>query len=384
MEKGDVLIVSSEFPPGPGGIGNHAFSLASALHKSGRRVSVISNGDYADGGNIDSFDAAQPFPIRRFRRKGPLTQVLRCIDLVRTLSQTRHTHVIITGLFPIWMLPLVALHPSRPRRHVVIHGHEPIFGSKISKWITALALRFAHALYPVSRFSASNLPKALREKKELHVIPNGIDIGMLETYPRDDVGMKLEGNPVLLTVGHTSPRKGQHRVIKALPEILKRKPGAVYHIVGRDVNNRGLMELAGQLGVTGSVRFHPPVFPHDRLGSLYSFADVFMLLSENQPNGDVEGFGIVALEANFFGVPVIGAKGCGVEDAVADGRSGLLVDGDDAIQVAEAVSRMMDETDLAKEPESWAREHDWSIIGEIFLRQLDRRRTDSTPIGLIG
>jgi phosphatidylinositol alpha-1,6-mannosyltransferase len=118
------------------------------------------------------------------------------------------------------------------------------------------------------------------------------------------------------------------------------------------------------------VRFHPPVFPHENLGLYYSSADVFMLLSENQPNGDVEGFGIVALEANYFGTPVVGAKDCGVEDAVSHGNSGCLVDGDDAEEITDAVAFLMGHRETRKAARDWARAHDWSLIVKRFLPHL--------------
>jgi phosphatidylinositol alpha-1,6-mannosyltransferase len=375
MDTDRILVISSEFPPGPGGIGFQAYSLAAALHREGRRVAVLCNADYADPRQVAAFDAREPFRIRRFRRKGRLTPLLRCIDLIRTLREIRPSHTVVTGRFPIWMMPLMALLHRRPLRHVVIHGHEAILGNPAMRRATAFALRFADRLYPVSRFSAGNLPDSLSRNIPVHIIPNGIDTGALGRYPRDDIRGRLTGNPVLLTVGHTSPRKGQHRVIRALPSLRKRFPGIRYHIVGRDVNNRGLERMASELGVSDLVTFHPPVFPHENLGLYYTSADVFMLLSENQPDGDVEGFGIVALEANFFGTPVIGAKDCGVEDAVSHGNSGCLVDGDDGEEIADGVEFILKHPDTRKWARDWALSHDWSQIVRRFLPHLQGGRS---------
>jgi phosphatidylinositol alpha-1,6-mannosyltransferase len=371
MRNGRILLVCSEFPPGPGGIGFHAFSLASALHGLGKSVNVLSNADYAEGWRSADFDARQPFAVRRFRRKGFLTPFLRVLDAWKVLSEVRPSHVITTGKFPIWMLPVVAMHPSRPRRHCIVHGHETIMGSWPQKIATSLAIRFAHCLYPVSRFSAGSLPTGLKSKRQVKVIPNGIDTASLKGYKRAKEKGILEGDPVLITVGHTSPRKGQHRVIKALPSLIRKYPDIVYHILGRDVNNDGLRALAAQLGVSHSVRFHPPVYPHEELGTAYSSADLFMLLSENQPDGDVEGFGIVALEANYFGTPVIGAKGCGVEDAVSHRLSGYLVDGNDADEIVEAVTYLLEHPETRESSVEWSLKHDWSEIVKLFLPYLD-------------
>ncbi|NDC77426.1 MAG: glycosyltransferase family 1 protein [Chitinophagia bacterium] len=342
MEAVRILIVSSEYPPGPGGIGFHAYSLASALHREGCRVAVLCNADYAEPALVKEFDVGEPYPIRRFGRRKGLTVLMRCRDLSRSISDFRPKHVIVTGRFPIWMMPLMLINRVRPVRHVIIHGHETIMGSSFARRLTSFTLRFCNILYPVSHFSAGNLPQRIVQRRPVHVIPNGIDLHALSRYPTDDVHGRLEGSPVLLTVGHTSPRKGQHRVIRALPALRRKFPDARYHMIGRDINNKGLEALARELGVHDMIRFHTPVFPHENLGLYYSSADVFMLLSENQPNGDVEGFGIVALEANYFGTPVVGAKDCGVEDAVSHGNSGCLVDGDDAEEITDAVEFLME------------------------------------------
>lgn len=368
-------MISSEYPPGPGGIGFHAYSLTMALYKAGCRVAVLSNADYADAVLVGKFDTGEPYPIRRFRRRRGLTTLGRCIDLFRALSEFRPRHAVITGRFPIWMMPLMRLHRTRPVRHVIIHGHETIMGSPLARRLTSLSLRSADLLYPVSRFSAGKIPAGIARRKPVHTIPNGIDAESLSKYPTDDIRGRLDGSPALLTVGHTSPRKGQHRVIRALPALRRSFPGIRYHIVGRDVNNRGLEELARELGVSDLVRFHPPVFPHENLGLYYSSADIFMLLSENQPNGDVEGFGIVALEANFFRTPVIGAKDCGVEDAVSHGNSGCLVDGDDAEEIIDAVTFLLDHPETRQGAREWSLAHDWSKIVERFLPLLGGRRS---------
>lgn len=370
MDSERILMVSSEFPPGPGGIGFQAYSLAVSLHREGRRVTVLCNADYAEPMQVAAFDAREPFRIRRFRRKGRLTPLLRCLDLLRMLREVRPTHAIVTGRFPIWMMPLMAMQRHGPIRHVVIHGHEAILGTPFMRRLTAWTLRFAHRIYPVSQFSAGNLPPSLPRGIPIHIIPNGIDTAALGKYPRDDIRGRLAGSPVLLTLGHTSPRKGQHRVIRALPALQRRFPGIRYHIVGRDVNNQGLKQLAKELGVDDLVQFHPPVFPHENLGLYYTSADIFMLLSENQPDGDVEGFGIVALEANFFGIPVIGAKDCGVEDAVSHGNSGCLVDGDDAEEISDGVAFLLKQTDIRESAVAWAMAHDWSQIVQRFLPYL--------------
>jgi phosphatidylinositol alpha-1,6-mannosyltransferase len=130
---------------------------------------------------------------------------------------------------------------------------------------------------------------------------------------------------------------------------LKKFPETYYYIVGRDVNNTFLKQLAEEFGVESRVIFIPPIASHFDLCYYYKNADIFMLLSENQPNGDVEGFGIVALEANYFRLPVIGAKGCGVEDAVLDGFSGFLVDSKNPKEIVNSLQLILENGDKFNE-----------------------------------
>ena len=187
----------------------------------------------------------------------------------------------------------------------------------------------------------------------------------------ESVPLNLQGSPILLTVGGVTPRKGQHRVIRALPEIIRSYPQACYHIVELPIYQKQFEELAIQCGVQEHIVFHGVCPTWEKLTEYYKAADLFMLLSENQKNGDVEGFGIVALEAGFFSLPVIGAKGCGIDDAIDDGRSGILVNGDNATEICNAMTKILaDKSSFKQRSKVWAEQHDWNIVIEDFIRIL--------------
>ncbi|MFZ4428624.1 MAG: glycosyltransferase family 4 protein, partial [Saprospiraceae bacterium] len=337
------------------------------LHKLGYRVNVLANGDYAESAKVNAFDAAQPFPIKRFQRYGIFTQLLRIILALKNVRAIQPAITILSGRFSLWCAPLIRLMGKKTRLVAIIHGHEPIFGKPFLQRLTNYVIAQCDAIIPVSRFSRDNIPVPYRKGKVVRIIPNGIDKSYLSDWPMPEHIGHLPGSPALLTVGHLSPRKGQHRVIRALPALLEKLPDTRYHIVGRDVQQQVLLELAKQLGVSDKVFFYPPTVEHRDLSQFYGGADVFMLLSENQPNGDVEGFGIAALEANFFGLPVVGARYCGVEDAVALGKSGLLVDGDNIAEIVEAVATAAyNKPHWQHSARQWACVHDWAQIGKQY------------------
>ncbi len=149
----------------------------------------------------------------------------------------------------------------------------------------------------------------------------------------------LEGKLVLLTVGRLQRRKGHDQVIAALPAILARAPGLVYVIAGDGEERKALEDLARDTGVASAVRFLGRV-PQEELPALYNLADIFIMANRAMPDGDVEGFGIVFLEAGACKKPVIAGSSGGTADAVEDGVTGLRVDATSAVGVEDAVVRL--------------------------------------------
>ena len=369
-----ILLISSEFPPGPGGIGFHAYSLSWEFQKNDDfRLSILCNADYILDEKVKIFDKTSGLNIIRFKRFGKLTQIIRVIKFLSVIQKSNPDIIIFSGLFSLWLMNL-SFFLQKTKKIAIIHGHEPIFGNLIKQRLTLTSLKKADHFVAVSRFSKLTLESKyqLTLKQSISIIPNGIDPVYLKSWHDSFVlASKSEplkqGYPKLLTIGHTSPRKGQHNVIQALPAIKRLYPEVIYYVVGRDVNNACLIEIAKSLGVSENIQFIPPRLEHFELLQFYQSADIFMLLSENQPNGDVEGFGIVALEANYFGVPVIGSKGCGVEDAVSDGYSGFLIDAHNVDEIADSVNSIIQNYNhFSLNAKEFAKQHKWSNIVKQF------------------
>ncbi|MDE6121213.1 MAG: glycosyltransferase family 4 protein [Muribaculaceae bacterium] len=353
----DVLIVASEFPPGPGGIGNHAFSMAKAFDRKGFNVVVVACGDFVDKDTIERFDSRQTFRIVRYKDAGfGLKYLLRLMTIAKNLRP----NIILSGKFSLWMALWIKMFSRKSNLTSILHGTEVNLPNSFLRRLTHKSIATADNIVAVSNYTRDLLPDWILRHRDVHVIPNGIDL--TDIPDPKDAGI-LKGKPAILTVGNVTPRKGQHRVIKALPEILKKYPDAHYHIVGLPTYKNDFYELAKSLGVEKSVTFHGRAESFDQVCSFYKAADVFAILSENQSDGDCEGFGIVILEAGYFFLPAIGAKGCGIEDAIRNGANGCLVDGDDKEEIAEAIKTITDRYDsFAKGARAWALDHDWNNI----------------------
>lgn len=163
----------------------------------------------------------------------------------------------------------------------------------------------------------------------------------------------LRGKKVILTLARLDERKGHDKVIEAMPFVLDAVPDAIYLIVGDGTERTHLKTLARTLGVDQRVIFAGAV-PDDEVPSFYSAADVFTMPNREIRRGesrgglDYEGFGIVFLEANARGLPVIGGRSGGALDAVVDGESGYLVNPLDEKEIARRLIQLLSDPILAK------------------------------------
>ncbi len=364
-----ILIVSSEYPPGPGGIGNHAYSMSKALRDLGFQIFVVTDADFAKKEDVISFDQNNAdLHITRVWRQGVKTY-LRRIELVKHVLKEEEIDVVIfSGKFSLWIGGILSIARRKYKSLAVLHGSEVRLSQPVLRAFTNWSMKRIHYLVPVSDFTYSLLTSKL-QKKPYQIIENGIDLQEMAMLNKQPVVDKetFFGTPSLLTVGNVTLRKGQHRVIKALPELIKKYPGLHYHVVGLPSKKEEFLQLAKSLSVEKYVTFHGRLAKREDLSTAYNSTDCFIILSENQPDGDVEGFGIVILEANYFGLPAIGAKGCGIADAIKEGYNGYLVDGDHSLEISNALSKVLKEHHhLSTHSQQWSNEHDWLNIGRKY------------------
>ena len=149
----------------------------------------------------------------------------------------------------------------------------------------------------------------------------------------------------LLSVGRLTERKGVAEVIRSLPAVLKKFPRLVYNVVGDGDYRRTLVGLARELGLREKVRFHFNV-SDSGLRAWNAKSDIFLMVTKavNRPE-DVEGFGIVYLEAAASGLPVLASSLGGVTDAVINGKTGLLT-GPEPSAIAGALLKLLGNRNL--------------------------------------
>ncbi|HCM76556.1 MAG TPA: glycosyltransferase [Cytophagales bacterium] len=260
----------------------------------------------------------------------------------------------------------VGLYFSRRKSLAILHGHEMLENHGLKSRLSKRCLKYFTKAVAVSAFSKEN-SRPYFDEGRIEVIPNGFNQAKFNPVKKQKI---VSQNLNLLTVGRISERKGQHNVINALPLIIEKHPGVCYHMVGISPEKNKLMAQILASDLQNHVRFHG-VLSDQNLSSLLNRTDIFFMLSENRSDGDVEGFGIALIEANYFGVPTIGSLGCGIEQAIKDGYNGKLVPFNDPTKIAAAIDEILANYEAYSiNSRAWSQDHFWSSIINRYLKVL--------------
>ena len=241
------------------------------------------------------------------------------------------------------------LHRYRTTPYLVYaHGEEvqiSLTSRKLS-WLLPRLYNNAAAIIANSRNTRTLLEQIGVHREKIHLIHPGVNIAAFHVADGTPQYIRqrhcLGSAPVILTVGRLQPRKGQDMVIKALPYIQQNVPQVKYLIVGNGEALPHLQQLAYDLHVTERVIFADRV-PDSELASYYAACDVFAM-PNRQIGPDIEGFGMVYLEAGAAGKPVVGGKSGGTEDAIIDQCTGFRVDGANVEEIATAITALLLDT----------------------------------------
>jgi len=341
-----TLLITNDFPPRAGGIQSYVQSLAERLPASELVVYAPCWADDAE------YDARQPFPI--FRHPGTLLVPnegvrQRAAELIR---DHRISAVWYGAAAPLSLLTPALRADGVMRTVASTHGHE--VGWSMIPGARRLLRRIGRTndvITFVSRYARRRISAALGPTAALEYLPPGVRIDTFRPDPAAKETIRarygLGDAPVLLSVSRLVARKGQDTLIRAFPSILRRVPQAVLLIVGDGPDGPRLRGLTGSLGLGQRVLFAGSV-PWVDLPAHYAAADVFAMPCRTRGSGlDVEGLGIVFLEASASGLPVIAGRSGGAPETVQPGRTGLVVDGRDVEQVALAITDLLIDRDRA-------------------------------------
>jgi len=258
---------------------------------------------------------------------------------------------------------------------IYAHGNE-ILEAMQSEWDKPrFALRSADRILANSRFTKDLVHKIGVEPDKIDIVHPGCDTDRFRPQePRQGLRRALLGgrdhDRIVLTIGNLVARKGHDMVIRALPRLCRTIPNVTYLIVGDGPYRTNLERLAAATGVADRVVFAGRI-PDDDLPDVYALGDVFIMPSREQADlCDVEGFGLVFLEANACAKPVVGGRSGGIPDAIVEGQTGFLVDPHDPEAVAVTLARVLGDRELAQRLGQQGRER---VVGEFaWSRVADR------------
>ncbi len=305
----------------------------------GYNITVAAPQDYVPPAEILEFNKNQSFKIITLVRRSLfiLGPIARLWSVFKICLIYRPAVIISSGAS-------AAFYSALPERLLcikkvcIIHGPDfkIMFPGFITRFILARSVNIA-----VSKFSRRFVMDQ-HGLNSVHVINNGATLpGNIDKSIYNQKKSLYKGNKLLLTVGSMYPRKGQQIVIQALPEIIKYHKDIKYLIIGNERQKQDLYRLAQSLDLLPFIDFIGQV-PKEHLTVYYTLCDIYMLVSQVLPNGDFEGFGISIIEAALMGTPAIGTRNTGIEDAIEDGETGLLVDTKSPEQTAAAVIELLD------------------------------------------
>ncbi|MBB5918003.1 phosphatidylinositol alpha-1,6-mannosyltransferase [Nocardia transvalensis] len=372
-----TLLVTNDFPPRPGGIQSYVHSLALQLPPDDLVV-------YAPRWRGDShlrFDAEQPFQVVRHPTTLMLPTPLVLRRAAKLLRDERCDTVWFGAAAPLALLSPLLRRAGARRIVASTHGHEVGWSMLPAARQSLRAIGdTTDVITYVSKYTRRRFAAAFGPQAALEYLPPGVDTSVFHPDPaaREELRARygLGDRPTVLCLSRLVPRKGQDMLILAMREIKERIDGAVLVIAGGGPYEEKLRGLAQALDLGDDVVFTGRV-PAAELAAHHTLADVFAMPSRTRGAGlDVEGLGIVYLEASASGVPVVAGDSGGAPETVQEGTTGHVVDGRSQSQIADAVVAILSDRDAAARMGAAGREWvadqwRWDVLGGRLRTLLD-------------
>ena len=365
------LIVATHYCPLVGGAQTVYDALARC--RPAQFHILTSRRDYLTGAVVDEyneFDRAAPYKITRLDRvrpdldagrSNPLARVFsaawwwwlnkRLVNQIKAIcrSEDIDTICISAGDAFMWLPTALKRHTDK---QIIIFTH----GEEISQAAHSLsadknrrmALDAADGIIAVSNYTTELLVQkyGVAEDK-IFLSTNGVDLQKFSGTVDESFKQTLAfpTGPTVFSCGRLVARKGFDTLIEAWPGIVKAVPDATLLIGGTGPMDAQLRKRVKELDLAANIRFLGHIKP-DELSAYYGLSSVFAMPNRTMPDGDTEGFGLVFLEASAMGTPSVAGRAGGTEDAVLDGKTGLLINSNDVSEVEKAIITLLTDDSL--------------------------------------
>lgn len=336
-----TLLITTDYPPKIGGVANYYKNIVNNLDPE--KIVVLTN----DNNKLLTRLPIWPKWLPSFW------------NIYKTIKKEKIEVLLIGQILPLGTVAWLLNKFTKIPYIIMTHAMDVTFPQKYArkKWLIKKILASSYKVTTVSRFTEQQLKKLMtgRNLSKIEVIypcPNlrlrDIDEDVL-THVKNKY--QIKNKKIILSVGRIVERKGFDAMIQTTIKINRVYPDFVYLIIGEGEYKKQLFknltdpkynEVAKKIKFIGNVT-------DKELAAFYKIADVFAMPSRRLSDDDVEGFGIVYLEANLYGKPVIAGDSGGVRDAVIDGKTGFLIDPTDISMIKTALLKIFKNPERAKE-----------------------------------
>lgn len=380
-----TLLVTNDFPPRAGGIQTFLEGFVGQLDPTQLVVYASTPPDSDDSTGEElaaAYDADQPYTVVRY----PGTMMLPTPSVRKTMRSLIREHDIYNVWFgaaaPLGIMAKAARTAGAKQIISTTHGHE-IGWSMLPGTRQILRKVFADA--DVVTYLTRATLKRLRPfigNTEIMQLHGAIDPEMIafDSNARNELRASLgltEADRVVVCISRLVQRKGQDMLIDAWPRVTQRFPGAKLVIVGKGSYGKSLRKRAAASSASEDILFTGEV-PFKKLPGYYSIGDIYAMPCRTRGGGlDIEGLGIVYLEAYAAGLPVVAGDSGGAPEAVIDGETGIVVNGRSVGAIASAIEFFLDDAERAASfgqaglrwvDEQWR----WSDVAKPLIQLLSR------------
>lgn len=347
-----LILITQDFPPDFGGIQTYCLEHAKRLNKLCDEFALIC----PDKPNAKEIDDKLDFPVYRL----DIQNSLLVFSLFKNLEKIVEKHGAEVTFHAQWHTtwPAIMLRRRGKLEKVFCSGHGrelifnpykniPVLDSLFEKKRMKCLQQTDHN-YPVSDYNSEMMGDLGVPGERRTVVINGTAPDLF--YPAGDQNLKsemgLEEKKIILTVTRIIHRKGVDLVIKAVNKLKKEIPDIIYVVVGDGPEMEYCRDLVKKLDLDDYVHFKGKV-PYEELNPFYNMCDVFVMVPRSDDT-EVEGFGIVYLEANACKKPVIGSNSAGIPSAVLHNKTGLLVEEENVDELTKALNAILSDESYAK------------------------------------
>ena len=342
-----ILLVTNDFGPRAGGIETFVIGLLERIP----RGEVIVYTSSQEGSAPFDQRWSDEFGVEVIRDRSsillPTPRVVR--NLKKILKDRGITKVWFGAAAPLGLSARWLRRSGADHLVALTHGHE-VWWSKVwpFSWLMSEIARSIDVATYLGNFTKQAIEPRFKNPEKLIKIAPGIDIEHFKPLDSSSLRSELElhDRPTIISVGRLVHRKGQDRLVEAMSRIVAELPDATLVFVGEGPHRKELDRLVTKHNLHKNVRFIGRIQYSD-LPRYIALGDIFAMPSRSRLFGlEVEGLGIVYLEASACGLPVVGGSSGGAPDAVKDGITGFVVDGNDVEQIAERVTYLLKDKDL--------------------------------------